>query len=295
MALAGRQQGNITRAQLIRLGLDDDAIAHRVARGWLFRVHRGVYAVGRPPRTLLERASAAVLACGPTAGLSHTSALGLWGFSKHWSPPFEVTVTAGNPHPRHITVHRSRTLTRADVTTHMDIRSTSAARTLLDCAPLIAPGRLPRLVNDALLSPWLNREQVADICARCPRHPGARLLAPFVTLTDGPTRSEFEDLFISFCERHRLPRPLINTRVAGHEVDALFPAQRLIVELDGWRFHSNREAFESDRDRDADTLAAGHPTVRVTWERITQTPAREAERLRAILRRRGWDGSANES
>ncbi len=59
----------------------------------------------------------------------------------------------------------------------------------------------------------------------------------------------------------------------------------MIVELDGYEFHSGRKAFEDDRDRDADTLAAGHVTVRITWERIEQRPAPEADRLRKILSR----------
>ena len=52
--------------------------------------------------------------------------------------------------------------------------------------------------------------------------------------------------------------------VAGYEVDAFFPAEKVIVELDSWEFHRDRSSFESDRDRDAATLAAGCVTVRIT-------------------------------
>jgi very-short-patch-repair endonuclease len=68
-----------------------------------------------------------------------------------------------------------------------------------------------------------------------------------------------------------------------YTVDALFAAEKLIVELDGYEFHSDRAAFESDRDRDADTLAAGFATVRITWYRIHETAVREAARLHRIL------------
>lgn len=115
---------------------------------------------------------------------------------------------------------------------------------------------------------------------------GLRHATPFITTTDGPTRSQFEDRFLAFCERYGFSRPQINARVAGYEVDALFPQQRLIVELDGGRYHSDRRSFESDRDRDADTLAADHITIRVTWERLTQTPDHEAQRLRRIIANR---------
>lgn len=52
----------------------------------------------------------------------------------------------------------------------------------------------------------------------------------------------------------------------------------MIIELDGWEFHQDRGSFESDRNRDADTLAAGHLTVRITWGRMTareRAPARD--------------------
>jgi very-short-patch-repair endonuclease len=75
----------------------------------------------------------------------------------------------------------------------------------------------------------------------------------------------------------------VNTQVAGHEVDAFFPEHRLIVELDGWDFHRDRHNFEEDRERDADALAAGLSTLRVTWPRMITRGAREAARLNRIL------------
>jgi very-short-patch-repair endonuclease len=75
----------------------------------------------------------------------------------------------------------------------------------------------------------------------------------------------------------------LNARVAGYEVDALFREQRVIVELDGYQFHGTRQAFEKDRERDAATLAAGFVTVRITWERLTEAPEKEADRLTAII------------
>src|SRR4051812_49380236 len=78
-ALAKRQHGVVTRAQLRRIGLCDSAITHRAAVGRLHRLHRGVYAVGH--RVVPARGAwlAATLACGEGAVLSHTSAAALWG------------------------------------------------------------------------------------------------------------------------------------------------------------------------------------------------------------------------
>ena len=77
--------------------------------------------------------------------------------------------------------------------------------------------------------------------------------------------------------------PAMNVWVEGYEVDAWFPYERLVVELDIYRFHKHRGAFESDRKRDATMLAAGLDTVRITWERMTQTPDEEAQLLERIL------------
>jgi Transcriptional regulator, AbiEi antitoxin/Protein of unknown function (DUF559) len=284
--LAARQHGSVTSTQLVALGFSPTQIAHRVRQGRLFRPHRGVFAVGRPPGTPLERAAAAVLACGPAAALSHQAALALWGFADRWPDAFDVTITSGDRRPKGITVHRSTVLTRRDIRVQLGIHATSPARTILDSTPGTPARQLTRRVNNALLTPFLTRSQLADVCARFPTHPGATLLKPFADHTDGPTRSPQEDDFPTFCERSGLPRPDMNARIAGHEVDAVFVAERLIVELDGWEFHRTRDAFEDDRNRDADTLAAGFATLRITYDRFHHQPDLEAERLREILRAR---------
>jgi Protein of unknown function (DUF559) len=280
LELASRQQRNVTHEQLRSLGLTQEAIRHRLRKRLFYRVYSCVYSVGAPPRTPLERAAAAALACGHDAALSHGSALALWGLAKRWPHPPHVTTTTDR-RPSGIMVHHSRTLTRADIRTNHGIRVTSLARALLDCAPSLT--RLTRTVNDALRCPHMSRAQLADVVIRNPTHAGVKLLRPFVAAPTGPTRSEFEDRFLPFCQRYELPQPLVNTILCGYDVDALFPAERVIVELDGWDFHNDRAAFERDRNRDADLLAAGFVTVRITWQRLVERPAAEAARLHRIL------------
>jgi very-short-patch-repair endonuclease len=281
VALAAKQQNNITWDQLLAVGLGAKAVAYRTRTGRYFRVHDCVYSLGHPPQTPHQKAMAAVLACGAGAALSHQSAMALWGLRSHWPSTLEVTVTTDR-RPRGIQVHLSRTLTRADVTRHFSIPVTNPARTLNDCAPDLTDAALARAVNDALLSPYLTRSQLAEFLTR---HPNKRL-QPFVETADGPTRSEFEDAFLAFCDQHYLPRPKMNTIVAGREVDAYFPDERLIVELDGWRFHSGRRSFEDDRVKDANALVLGIATLRLTWDRMTQAPEQEARRLWTILQAR---------
>jgi len=116
--------------------------------------------------------------------------------------------------------------------------------------------------------------------------PGATKLKAIVEQPHGPTRSDFEDRFLAFARAYGLPAPLVNTHLNGREVDALFEAEKLIVELDGWEFHNDRTAFVDDRERDSAMLKRGYATMRVTWERLRDTPGREAARLHEILSER---------
>jgi hypothetical protein len=290
-AVAGKQQGNITRAQLLDLGVGDGGIAWRVSIGRLFRVYRGVYSVGRRPITAQEWASAAVLACGSGAALSHGSAMTLWGYWRRWDKPYEVTVV-GDRRTKGIRVHRSTTLQRRDVTKQLGIRVTTPAQTALDMSPRLSDKALKRVVNNMLHSLWANEDQFAETLARHPRAPGTKRIARLIGLDGTPTRSGWEDEFPIFCQKYGLPAPVMGQPLLGYVADALFVEEKVIVELDSREFHMGAIPFEDDRDRDADMLAHSYVTVRVTEERLDERPDQEAHRLHAILEQRRRVGHA---
>jgi hypothetical protein len=283
LMLARKQQGNVTRVQLLALGLGPGLIKSWIRKGLLHRVHRGVYGLGRPPYTPVERASAAVLACAPTGALSHGSSMALWGIWRQWDLPYEVSVTVDR-RPSDIRVHLTRTLHRRDVRTHLGLRTTSLARALFDVAPRLSDEQLFRAIHNALVSPWLGPAQLAELLDRHPRDPRTPRIAEFIPQAKtGPTRSELEREFLAFCARFGLPTPKLNAIVNGYEVDAYFERERVIVELDGWEFHSTRLSFEKDRNRDVDNLARGLITVRITAAALRKRPVQTAERLKRIL------------
>jgi very-short-patch-repair endonuclease len=197
------------------------------------------------------------LACGPGVVLSHRSAAALWELGR-WQQPIEVTARTCHRH-KGVLVHRSRTLTREDVTRHYGIPVTTPGRTLSNLARVLDLPSLTRAANDARPRHLISRDDIET----------------------GPTRSVFEDAFLAFVDRHRLRRPEVNQRVAGDEVDMLWRPQRLIAELDGRAYH--QDAFEEDRDRDAALTAAGLRVVRMTWRRLAGREEREAERFRTLL------------
>jgi hypothetical protein len=283
--LTGRQSGNVTRRQLLPLGVSTDAIKARLRNGSMVVRYHGVYCQAparMDPQALIH---AAVLAGGPTAVASHASAAYLWGFLPRYTPPPEIALPTGDRRPRHILTHRCPSLQPRDITHQRHVPTTTPARTTLDLAPRLTTKQLTRLINNQRRSGHLRITALKDVLERNPRHPATKLLAPFVEHPTNPTNSDFEDDFLAFVQKYDLPTPQINAYVNGREVDAFFPEHNLIVECDGWEFHKDRQAFEADRERDAHNLDHGHHTVRITKTRLTQTPDTEAARFHRILKR----------
>ena len=270
-ALAARQQGNVTRAQLRRIGLTDRAIAHRVACGRLHRRHQGVYLVGHavPPKYADE--FAAVLACGPRAALSHRTGMEVFELIEPSGGDIDVSIPSRSTRRRPgIRVHRQPGLDRRDIGFSHGLPITSPARTLLDFATQAQLRELERAFHEALVQRLVTRRQVEALLARTPGHHGAPLLRTLVEDKSGLalTRSEAEELMLALVRSARLPQPEVNARLHGYEVDFLWRAQRLIVEVDGGRWHGNAAALERDHRKNARLRAKGYEVLRYTYTQV---------------------------
>ena len=255
--LAARQQGVVTTRQLAAAGIGPNALAHRVATGRLARLHRGVYRVG-PVTAPYGREMAAVLATG--GALSHHTAAALWGFRPPHDGDPHVTVQGKDARARRgLRVHRSASLNAA---VHLGLPLTTAARTLHDLAPLLSQAELDRAVEEALIRGLATPDELTTR----PALRRATIEEPQIT------RSEAERRLRRLIKAARLPRAVTNVRVAGWEVDAFWPAHRLVVEVDGFAYHGNRAAFERDRRKDAALVAAGYRVIRITWRQLVDEP-----------------------
>ena len=262
-AIAARQHGIISSAQLITAGISRSGISRRVAIGRLVRVYRGVFAVGHGGLSQEGRWMAAVKACGGSTVLSHQSAAALWRMIGSAPSVNHVTVPGdGGRKPRRgIVVHRSATLLPSHRTLRRAIPVTKPARTLED---------LRRVVP---------REEFA----------AALRQAEYLGLPLGNsvgtdrTRSELEARFLHLCRRHRLPRPEVNVRLGPYVVDFLWREARLVVEVDGWAAHRGRSAFEADRARDVRLKLEGYEAMRFTWRQISDDATGVAATVRALL------------
>lgn len=289
-ALASRQHGVISRGQLRDLGLGDGAIKARIRIGRLHSLHRGVYSLGHRSITVRGAWLAAVLACGDGAVLSHRSAAALWGLMRpRWSP-VDVTSDHGRAGNRMgIRLHRSP-LRDDERAVEAGIPVTSVARTLLDLAEALDEEQLRRAFEEADRLKLLKLPKLERVCARAGRRKGLRPIRHLLAEARSPTEtpSPLEDRFAKFCRTHLadLPEPLTNVLILDHEIDAYWPTHRLIVEMDSWKFHGHRAAFERDRERDAARLAAGYRVIRLTHRQLKSEPARIAAQLRDLLQQR---------
>ena len=280
LAVARRRHGVMTVIQLVEAGLSHDAVLHRVKQGWLRRMHRGVYLLG-PLETPYSRALAAVLACGHGALLSHHSAAVLWGFVAPPMHAIHVSVGSDVRSRDGIRVHRT-TIHPADARTKHGIPVTSPARTLLDVAAT-TPRELDRALNEAHVLRLVTDLSLNEQFSRYPGHRGTAALREAIRPEPKLTRSEAERRALELIGRARLPEPETNVKVAGHEVDLLWRAERLIVEVDGYAFHSMRRSFEHDRRRDQVLLARGYRVMRVTWRQLSDEPEARAATLATAL------------
>jgi very-short-patch-repair endonuclease len=289
-ALAGRQHGVVSRRQLLAIGLDSDAITHRLQRGRLHRTQwRGVYAVGRPQLSSHGLWMAAVLGCGTGATLSHDSAAALWGIRADRQRPIDVSVPSGRfPRRTGIVIHR-RALRPNEVTARSRIPVTTPVRTLIDLAGRLDREELEQAVNGADKLDLVNPDALR---AALERVTGQRGVGGLRNLLDRPTfsvtDSRLEQRFLAIARRAGLPTPLTQSWVNGFRVDFWWPDLRLVVETDGLRYHRTAAEQTADRRRDQAHTAAGltalrfsHAQVTFDAEQVQGTLAQVAGRLKA--------------
>lgn len=282
--VAARQHGVVTSFQLHEVGIDKSATSRRLKLGRLHRIHRGVYAVGHRSSSLHGRFMAAVLACGPGAVLSHTSAVVLWELLKPLDGPVHISIpsTSGRSRRPGIHLHRSPSLNPSPepspsssysqqeggrrgrlLTTHRhNIPVTSVARTLEDlrCSSLLAPHLVRRATRQAELKGYRLEHLVSD-----------------------RTRSDLETLFLGIVHRYAIPHPEVNVKLGRWEVDFLWRRERVVVETDFWSYHRGSVAFEDDHARDLDLRSAGYSVLRYDDTQLENEPDRVAADVAAAL------------
>jgi very-short-patch-repair endonuclease len=293
-ALASKQQGLVTRAQLRGLGLTDEAVTKAVTREWLHPVLRAVYSVGHRHLDQNARLLAAAMACGPGSVVSHGTAARLFGLTDRHLEAIDVIapVEAG----RKIAGIRRRFVpppVGGEVWTRDRVPVTSPARTIVDYAGISTIKGLSDLIEQAAVLSLLDVKAI-DRVLDGPRRRGTRrllrVLAPWRRYPRGiKIRSRMEAKMLPLLTEAALPIPQTNARlrIEGRtlEVDFLWRRQRLVVETDGGRFHDNPAAGGRDSNRNRALTNAGYRIPRLGWEDLRDRPDATMAELRRLLRR----------
>jgi very-short-patch-repair endonuclease len=274
--LGSSRQGVVTRRQLLSAGVSRHAIDHAIKTGYLHPVHRGVYIVGHLALAPLAKETAALFACGERSLLSHRSAARIWSLLPgDPEDGIDITVVGHHCRPKEgVRLHRAAEIDSRDLRRRHGLPITSPARTVVDLAAaageyelerIIAEGRGLRLIGDGELERALGRSG---------SRPGNGALRALLRAEGEPgiTRSEGERTLRRYLRAAQLPQPLTNRKLGKWEPDFLWPAHRVVVELDSWQFHSHRKAFERDRRKDMALRDAGYTVIRITGRQLKDEP-----------------------
>ncbi|MDQ3759073.1 MAG: DUF559 domain-containing protein [Actinomycetota bacterium] len=284
--LADLQLGVVEITQLLSLGFSRKEIQHRLHTGFLVQIHRGVYAVGRRTLPWEARLKAATLAEGKAALGSHLWGGGLWHV---WARPRgKPDVTVPGPARRTtegVRVHRMRSMHPDDRAEHGCIPVTSLELTCLHLCGLLTQRSAERAVVKAARRKEFSIERATALCDRSRGRAGlGRFRAIIARDLTAELRalSELELRFLEIVRRHELPMPEVNRDVESFMVDAIWRAERVVVELDGFEFHSLPKDLRRDNERNRKLVLAGYKLVRYTWDDL-KAPAKIARGLSLLL------------
>jgi very-short-patch-repair endonuclease len=279
--LATAQMGRVARAQLLSAGVGREEIDGRVKRGALHVVHPGVYAVGHTADPPFAREMAALRAAGDDAHLGRRSAALVQRIIPRWDGDVEVISSRLIRRPG-ITAMRRR-LAEWQQRTHQALRLTHPITTLIDLATVLDQDALEQATAQAIRNRLTSETQLRRYLTQATPRPGLPALKAAVGRRPRLTRSKAERLLLNLLRKARLPLPESNHEVNGYEVDLVWPEHRLIVEFDGFAYHSDRHAYETDRTRDADLQAAGYRVIRITWRALEDSPEAVLARIARAL------------
>jgi len=299
-ALAAHQHGCFSRVQAHERGLTDRQLRHRIDQGLLTRGYGDTYHVAGAPRTTrAEYASASLAVPGGLVGAAAAAHLHRFdGFG-----PTQPIVVVGMDAPSRL--DGVRILRRRDLVPRHGCRvdgiaTTSIPRTVLDLAAYLPWFELGQLIDALTEGRRLSVKRLFDefdLVARRGRNGTTAMRRVLEPRLESLTldRSKLEELGLAFLRRFEFPDPDVEFRPpwagpAVARVDLAYPQWRLIIELDGRKWHDRSDRFEHDRLRDQLAMAAGWVVVRITWRQLQDDPFGVAQRLRATVQTRTVGG-----
>jgi very-short-patch-repair endonuclease len=177
-----------------------------------------------------------------------------------------------------ITTHRNRTPIEATVWRGIPV--TTPARTLVDLASVLAVSDLARACHEAGIR---FGTAPGEVEAMLDGRRGAKKLRRVLRGDVHVSLSALERRFLALMRREGLPLPVANRPAGGRYVDFRWVEKRLTVEVDGYRYHGSRHAWERDRRREREAYARGDDFRRYTYGDVYEDPRAMLRELRRVL------------
>jgi very-short-patch-repair endonuclease len=288
-ALLRRQDGVISLDQAREIGFSDTTIRRRVATKQWIRIAYRVYLVATHEETPRATIRAAMLSVGGDAVLVGRAAAWWWGLLDARPAPIEIAVDRERDlHRRPGVFLVRRTVPDADRTVRRGIRVTTPVPTVLDAAAERGLEEGARLMDTALQRRTVTLEALRQGQVRRSGRRGAPVTARLLVLAAGGAVSEAERLAHTAMRGAGLGGwvanlPLDLPGFGRVVVDVAFPAEKVILEIDGWAYHRDLRAFLVDGPRQTALAAAGWVVVRTHWYELTGSPEAFVAALRRVL------------
>ncbi len=287
MQIFARQAGVAAQSQLLAAGVAAGLIRSRIQKGEWELVHPGVYRLTGVPLSPEARVRAATLWAGAGSAIAGAAAAWWWELTEDCPRRIDVVITR-NRHlrpTRDVRVVRPRS--RPAETTYRRLRVVTLAHAAVFGAAAL--GGEGQAVLDRALQRRITVEAAVNVLAAHPHSPGSALARRWLAAAADQSASELERLFLRIMADARIGPWEVNRdviSVAGQaRPDCRLRGTRLLVELDGWAFHSSPESFARDRQRQNALVSAGWLVLRFTWRDLTERHDQVVAEVRAALRR----------
>jgi hypothetical protein len=217
----------------------------------------------------------------PQAVVSHQSAGVLHLLEYVPNTQLAVTVPARTTHlfPG-VVVHRTDDLAPEHVTEVDGLPVTKVARTIIDLAAVLHQAHLGQVLDEGLAARRFTIDEIHEHLELVARRgkPGVAALRELLLARNGRDmvpQNRLERLALQVFKSAGLPNPVCQYPAPWNpdeRVDLALPEARLIIELDGRRWHGRQRDFENDRRRDNAAVSAGWRVLRFTWPRLREEP-----------------------
>lgn len=294
-AIASQNDFVVTRQQLLGAGISRSAITRRVGLS-LLPFSKGVFTLGHP--TSSHQLMRAALASVERSVVADQAAARLHGLPIRDRDVISIVAPKGHVAtlPVEVRLRSTRHLPPCDTTTIEGLPSTTVERTICDLASIVPPQKTQHLIEWAIAERVMtSRSFVAcalSFCRRGRKGSAVVRLLSHELLDEQPIPASvleregcrvFSAAGTDGFELHFVPP--WSDGVTG-VVDLAWVAERVIVELDGRRWHMTTKAMESDRRRDRQAASHHWLVMRFGWQEVMERPAQVLNEVRWMLNRR---------